>query len=195
MRLTASDKPMAGPGAWGSWGCLPQRAGGLGRDREWFVVGEGILHYTYLQHNVLQFYKRRICACPPDRSSDPNLTFPTQIVARRVRWRRTGSLTFPRGVPRCSQRARKTSAGATSAGRRAANAPAREEGRCAGEGPPLHPGPRRRQCRRAGVTCLFPFRLWPAGRGLLLARRVEPCAATPSSPLLARAPKEFADAG
>ena len=60
---------------------------------------------------------------------------------------------------------------------------------------PVHPGPGRRRRRRAGVTWLFPFRLWPAGRGRLLARRVEPRAGSLSSPLAARATKEFADAG
>lgn len=62
---------------------------------------------------------------------------------------------------------------------------------CPATCPPRTEGAR----RRAGVTWLLPFRLWPAGRGRLLARRVEPRAGSPSSPLPARATKEFADAG
>lgn len=56
---------------------------------------------------------------------------------------------------------------------------------------PLHPGPKRRRRRRAGgVTWPLPFRLWPAGRGRLLARRVEPRAGSPSSPLPFRDPED-----
>lgn len=88
-------------------------------------------------------------------------------------------------------------AGATSAGASDASAPARVRGavRRARGGRLLHPGPGRRRRRRAGVTWLLPFRLWPAGRGRLLARRVEPHAGSPSSPLPVRATQEFADAG
>lgn len=59
----------------------------------------------------------------------------------------------------------------------------------------LHPGLGRRRCRREGITCLLPFRLWPAGRGRLLARRVEARAGSPPPPLPVQATREFADAG
>lgn len=133
-------------------------------------------------------------AFSPARSSDPTLTLPTPIFAPGAKGLTTGSLTFPSGVPKRRRNSR-TPAIATSAGTRDANAPARGERRCVRGDPPLHPGPRRRRRRRAGVTWLLPFRLWPAGRGRLLARRVEPRAGSPSSPLPARAPKEFANAG
>jgi hypothetical protein len=81
---------------------------------------------------------------------------------------------------------------ATSACAHEARAPARG---ARSETRPLHPGLRRRQCRRAGVTWVLPFRLWPAGRGRLLARRVEPRVGSPSSLLFSSATREFSDAG
>lgn len=59
----------------------------------------------------------------------------------------------------------------------------------------LHPGLGRRRCRREGITWPLPFRLWPAGRGRLLARRVEARASSPPPPLPVQATREFADAG
>lgn len=59
----------------------------------------------------------------------------------------------------------------------------------------LHPGLGRRRCRREGITWFLPFRLWPAGRGHLLARRVEARASSPPPSLPVQATREFADAG
>ena len=59
---------MAGPGAWGSGGRLPQRAGGLGWDREWFVVGEGTPppgHQTSWRQLVLLWEQRSLGKAVP----------------------------------------------------------------------------------------------------------------------------------
>lgn len=128
------------------------------------------------------------------RSSDRKFPFPTPC-QRGHRW---PEKTVPKVPSRDPKNRRGRAAQHPTPRQPALDTPARlraEKGGTCAKARLLHPGLGRRRCRREGITWLLPFRLWPAGRGRLLARRVDARASSPPPSLPVQATREFADAG